>query len=171
MAERFDTDDVDWPARPWIMALVGAVGGLIVHFLTDRAHYGDPFPVWRQAATAFTVIATVSFILTVELRRWSWAIVFALGWGAVIALVGWFTAQYNQVPEIFEFPFFSGILAVLVAAPLFQTIRDEGAWRFPYARLHRHGGPTRSARAIDAARRGAHRWCAADRPPDRRRSA
>jgi hypothetical protein len=56
----------------------------------------------------------------------------------VIALVGWFTAQYNRVPEIFEFPFFSGILAVLIAAPLFQTNRDEGAWRFPYARLHRH---------------------------------
>ena len=138
MAERFDSEDRDWPTRPWIMALVGAVGGLIVHFLTDRAHYDDPFPVWRQAATAFTVIATVSFILTAELRRWSWAIAFALGWGAVIALVGWFTAQYNQVPEIFEFPFFSGILAVLIAAPLFQTIRDEGAWRFPYARLHRH---------------------------------
>src|SRR5678815_1870880 len=26
----------------------------------------------------------------------------------------------------------------MLAAPLFQTIRDEGAWRFPYARLHRH---------------------------------
>ena len=56
----------------------------------------------------------------------------------MIALVGWFTARYNQIPNIFEFPFLSGILAVLIAAPLFQTIRDEGAWRFPYARLHRH---------------------------------
>jgi len=138
MAERFDVEDRDWPARPWIMALVGAVGGLVIHLLTDRAHYDTPFPVWRQAATAFTAIAVVSFILTVELRRWTWSIAFAVGWGAVIALIGWFTAQYNQVPEIFEFPFFSGILAVLVAAPLFQTIRDEGAWRFPYARLHRH---------------------------------
>jgi len=26
----------------------------------------------------------------------------------------------------------------MLAAPLFQTIRDEGAWRFPYARVHRH---------------------------------
>ncbi|MDP9422594.1 MAG: DUF4153 domain-containing protein, partial [Pseudomonadota bacterium] len=49
-----------------------------------------------------------------------------------------FTAQYNQNPEIFEFPFLSGILAVMIAAPLIQTIRDEGGWRFPYARLHRH---------------------------------
>jgi hypothetical protein len=138
MAERFDVEDRDWPARPWIMAAIGAVGGLVVHLLTDRYGYSNPMPVWKQAATAFTVIAVVSFLLTVELRRWTWSIVFALGWGTVIALVGWFTAQYNRVPEIFEFPFFSGILAVLIAAPLFQTVRDEGARRFPYARLHRH---------------------------------
>lgn len=139
MAERFDSEDRDWPSRPWIMAAIGAVGGLIVHLLTDgHTGYGQAFPVWKQAATAFTVVATIAFLLTVELRRWTWAIAFALGWGAVIALVGWFTAQYNRVPEIMEFPFLSGILAVLVAAPLFQTFRDEAAWRFPYARLHRH---------------------------------
>ena len=56
----------------------------------------------------------------------------------MVALVGWFTAQYNHIGDIFEFPFLSGMLAVLIAAPLFQTVRDEGAWRFPYARLHRH---------------------------------
>ena len=138
MAERFDTEDRDWPQRPWIMAAIGAVGGLIVHFLTDRYNYSDPMPVWKQAATSFTVVATISFLLTVELRRWHWSIAFAAGWGAVIALIGWFTAQYNQLPNIFEFPFLSGILAVLIAAPLFQTVRDEGAWHFPYARLHRH---------------------------------
>jgi hypothetical protein len=26
----------------------------------------------------------------------------------------------------------------MLAAPLFQTVRDEGAWRFPYRRLHSH---------------------------------
>ena len=138
MAERFDTEDRDWPQRPWIMAAIGAVGGLVVHFLTDNYSYSAPFPVWKQAATAFTVIATVSLLLTVELRRWTWSIAFAAACGAVVALVGWFTAQYNQEPDIMEFPFLSGILAALIAAPLFQTIRDEGAWRFPYARLHRH---------------------------------
>jgi hypothetical protein len=135
---RFDEQDRDWPARPWIMAAIGAAGGLIIHLLTDGHNYSTPLPVWKQAATTFTAIAVLSFLLTVELRRWTWAIAFALGWGVAIALVGWFTAQYNQVSDIFEFPFWSGILAVLIAAPLFQTIRDEGAWRFPYARLHRH---------------------------------
>ena len=139
MAERFDTEDRDWPSRPWIMAAIGAAGGLVVHLLTDgHTGYGQVFPVWKQAATAFTVVATIAFLLTVELRRWTWSMAFAVGWGAVIALIGWFTAQYNHVPEIVEFPFLSGILAVLIAAPLFQTLRDEGAWRFPYARLHRH---------------------------------
>jgi hypothetical protein len=138
MAERFDNQDRDWPQRPWILAAIGAAGGLIIHLLTDGYGYDKPFPVWKQAVTSFTVIATVSFLLTVELRRWTWSIGFALGWGAVIALVGWFTAQYNHAPDIFEFPYLSGILAVLIAAPLFQTVRDEGAWRFPYARLHRH---------------------------------
>jgi hypothetical protein len=139
MAERFDEQDRDWPQRPWIMATIGAVGGLIVHLLTDgHTGYNETFPVWRQAATAFTLVATIAFLLTVELRRWTWSVGFAVGWGAVIALVGWFTAQYNLNGEIMEFPFLSGILAVLIAAPLFQTIRDEGAWRFPYARLHRH---------------------------------
>jgi hypothetical protein len=138
MSERFDTEDRDWPSRPWIMAAIGAVGGLIVHLLTDTYNYSNPMPVWKQAATCFTIVGTVSFLLTVELRRWTWSLAFAVGWGAVIALIGWFTAQYNHHGEIIEFPFLSGILAVLIAAPLFQTIRDEGAWRFPYARLHRH---------------------------------
>ena len=139
MGERFDVEDRAWPTRPWIMAGIGALGGLIIHLLTDRGgNYSAEFPVWKQAATCFIAIAVVSFLLTVEIRRWVWAIAFGLGWGAVIALIGWFTARYNFLGDIFEFPFWAGILAVLIAAPLFQTVRDEGAWRFPYARLHRH---------------------------------
>lgn len=138
MTERFDEQDRDWPQRPWIMAAIGAAGGLVIHLLTDHMSYATPFPIWKQAATSLTAIAVLSFLLTVEIRRWTWSVAFALGWGLVMAMVGWFTASYNHISTIFEFPFWSGILAVLIAAPLFQTIRDEGAWRFPYARLHRH---------------------------------
>jgi len=138
MAERFDVEDRDWPFRPLVMATIGSLGGLAIHLLAGGHEYGTALPVWKQAATSFTAVTVLSFLLTVELRRWSWSIGFALAWGVVVALVGWFTAQYNQLHNIFEFPFFSGICAVLIAAPLFQTIRDEGAWRFPYARLHRH---------------------------------
>lgn len=137
MSERNDLRDIDWPLRPWIMAGLCAVAGLLFENLSDMNSTGV-VPAARQAGAAFAAVAAISFVMTVEQRRWRWALGFALGWGAIVALVGWFTASYNQRQEIFEFPFLSGLFAVLLAAPLFQTVRDEGAWRFPYARLHGH---------------------------------
>lgn len=137
MAERLDQQTESWPLRPWIMAALCSVAGLIFHFLADTT--GDQMPsVGRQAAAVFVAVATLSFVVTIERPRWTWAVGFALGWGLVMALVGWFTAEYNRGGEIVEFPFLSGMFAVLLAAPLFQTVRDKGAWRFPYPRLHSH---------------------------------
>ncbi|MEO5772875.1 MAG: DUF4153 domain-containing protein [Sphingomicrobium sp.] len=132
-----DEGEGAWPLRPWIMAGLCAAAGLLFDALTDYPRYGLPQPA-KAALATLVAVAALSFVLTVERQRWWWSAAFALGWGGVIALVGWFTAGYNNKPTIFEWPFFSGLFAVLLAAPLFQTIRDEGAWRFPYPRLHRH---------------------------------
>jgi hypothetical protein len=136
MSQRLDAQQ-DWSSRPWIMAAICALAGLIFNWLTEYTYPAQIAPS-RQAAATFVAVGTVAFVLTVELRRWHWALAFAAGWAAVIALVGWFTASYNTHGEIFEWPFLSGVFAVLIAAPLFQTVRDEGAWRFPYERLHNH---------------------------------
>jgi hypothetical protein len=37
-----------------------------------------------------------------------------------------------------EFPFLSGLLAIAVASPLFQTLRDEGRRSLPYKHVHRY---------------------------------
>ncbi len=137
MSERLDAQTQEWPQRPWILAVLCAVAGLLFHLLTDHA-YDDPMTASRQAGATFVAVAALSFVVTVERLRWTWAIAFALGWAVVIAFVGWFTASYNRHGEIFEWPYFSALFAVLIAAPLFQTVRDEGAWRFPYGRLHSH---------------------------------
>ena len=137
MTMRQDQSNEDWPLRPWIMAAICSVAGLLLHLLTDH-DWSEPLAAWRQAGATFVVIATLGFVLTVERRRPEWSLYFALGWGIVIALVGWFTAGYNHKPTIFEWPFLSGIFAVLLAAPLFQTMRDGGALRLPYRRLHSH---------------------------------
>lgn len=137
MSERRDTRDADWPLRPWIMAAICAVAGLVFELLVDFS-VNTPVSALRQASAAFVAVAAVSFVVTVEQRRWLWSLTFALGWGLVVALVGWFTAGYNQQLNIFEMPFFAGVAAVLLAAPLFQTVRDEGAWRFPYPRMFSH---------------------------------
>jgi len=136
MSERLDAQ-THWPSRPWIMAAICALAGLLFNWLTEYRYPGAMAPV-RQAAATFVAVATIAFVLTVELRRLQWALAFAASWAAVIAVVGWFTASYNSHPTIFEWPFLSGVFAVLIAAPLFQTVRDEGAWRFPYERLHGH---------------------------------
>ena len=132
---RRSAEDESWNLRPWIWGLVCAAGAFAVNRLVDNS--GDP-AIWRQVAATFIIIATLAFVLTAELRRLLWAVAFALGSAAILAFVGWFTASYNKGGEIAEYPFLAGLFALLIAAPLFQTVRDEGAWRFPYARLHGH---------------------------------
>jgi len=136
MSERLD-EQTQWPWRSWAMAALCALAGLAFNWLTEHRYPAEVPPI-RQAAATFVAIGTLAFVMTVELRRWQWALAFAVGWAAVIALVGWFTSTYNSQGELFEWPFLSGLFAVLIAAPLFQTVRDEGAWRFPYERLHGH---------------------------------
>ncbi len=132
---RRSAEDESWNLRPWIWAAVCAAGAFAVNQLVDNS--GDP-AIWRQVAATFVIVATLGFVLTAELRRLLWAVGFAVGAGAILAFVGWFTASYNKGGQIAEYPFLAGLFALLIAAPLFQTVRDEGAWRFPYARLHSH---------------------------------
>ena len=134
--DRFE-DAERWPARTWLLPLIGMAAGLLFHWLTDR-QYPEPVSASRQAGAALVMVSALSFVLVAERRRLGWAAAFALGWGLVIALVGWFTARYNVDGTIFEGSFLSAIAAVLVAAPLFQTLRDEGRRALPYARLHNH---------------------------------
>ena len=144
ISARLDDSDPPWPRRPWIMAAIGAVAGLLFHLVVDRPHVAEPAPL-LDALAAFIAVATVVFLLGVERRRWHWAAGFAILWGAIIGLITWHSAGNNLHGSPFEWPFWSGILAVLVATPLFQTRRDVARdWRFwklwdmPYDRLHSH---------------------------------
>ena len=141
---RLDDNDPPWPLRPWIMAAICAVAGLAIHLFVDRQYVAEPAPL-LDALAAFVAIGTTVFVLGVELRRWHWALGFALLWGAVMGLITWHSAGYNFGGSPIEWPFWSGILAVLVATPLFQTRRDVAPdwrfwklWQMPYARLHSH---------------------------------
>lgn len=141
---RLDDSDPPWPLRPWIMAAICAAAGLIFHLLIDHS-YDEALAPWRSALAAAVAVATLVFVLGVEKRRWHWALGFALLWGAILGLIAWQTAAYNLQGNPIEWPFWSGVLAVLVATPLFQTRRDVAPdWRFwklwtmPYARLHSH---------------------------------
>ncbi len=133
-SERYSADTASWPARPWIWAALGAV----ILFSVERILDHNDDAIINQVAAVFLIVAGLAFAITAERVRLGWAIAFALGAGAILALVGWFTASYNKGGEMAEYPFFAGIFAMLVAAPLFQVVRDEGGLKFPYARLHNH---------------------------------
>lgn len=144
VSARLDDNDPPWPLRPWIMAAICAAAGLAFHALVDH-NYEDGLAQWRSALATAVAVAAVVFVLGVELRRWSWALGFALLWGVVLGLIAWQTAAYNLQGSPIEWPFWSGMLAVLVATPLFQTRRDVAPdwrfwklWQMPYDRLHSH---------------------------------
>ncbi|MGH6652533.1 MAG: DUF4153 domain-containing protein [Sphingopyxis sp.] len=144
MSHRLDDSDAPWPLRPWIMAAICAVAGLAFHLTIDWRYAPNHDPA-ANALAAFITVSTLVFVLGVELRRWTWALGFSLLWGAVIALIVWMSAGYNVDASPFEWPFWSGLLAVLIATPLFQTRRDVAPdwrfwklWQMPYERLHSH---------------------------------
>lgn len=144
VSARLDDNDPPWPLRPWIMAAICAAAGLAFHALVDH-NYEDGLAQWRSALATAVAVAAVVFVLGVELRRWHWALGFALLWGVVLGLIAWQTAAYNLQGSPIEWPFWSGMLAVLVATPLFQTRRDVAPdwrfwklWQMPYDRLHSH---------------------------------
>ena len=56
------------------MAAICAVGGLIFDLLDRLSRTNDAVPPLRQAAAAFVAIAAVSFVMTVEQRRWLWSL-------------------------------------------------------------------------------------------------
>ena len=144
VSNRVDGSDPPWPQRPWIVAAICALAGLAFHLTIDWRYAPDHDP-GRNALAAFITVSTLVFVLGVELRRWTWAAGFALLWGAVIALIVWTSVGYNVSASVFEWPFWSGLLAVLIATPLFQTRRDVAPdwrfwklWQMPYERLHSH---------------------------------
>ncbi len=138
--DRHDAGLGAWPLRPWLYAALGAVIMLTANQLGELRVAGDIYspPIWAQLLISGLIAGGLVFGITAERVRLAWAVIFAAATGGILMFVGWFTASYNKGGELAEFPFLAGVFAALVAAPLFQTVRDEGAWRFPYARLHGH---------------------------------
>lgn len=134
---RLDMRDEPWPVRPWIMAAICAVAGILFYVFVDAVQDGRGGR-WEVVGASFVAVGALSFVLTVEKRRWLWSLGFALLWGLVVGLVGWTTHGYNRSGEVMEFPFLVSIFAVLLACPLFQAARDEGRWAFPPLRVHGH---------------------------------
>ena len=136
----------EWPERAWLLtglgAAAGAVFGLLISGATgaylDPLATAPPLPLWRLALATLVFSAFVALALSLERRRWTWAVAAAVTLGTLLGAIGWNTAQYRGYGWAFDWPFASALIASLILLPLFQTVRDEGAMRLPPERVHGH---------------------------------
>jgi len=126
-----------WAARPVILGGGGLVAGLLVHCILGPGFHGDATTFQASAATAVILAAGLTGF-TLERQRWAWSLLFA----AALAVVGALVVAWNGSPRDWSvgegWRMISLLLAVAIAAPLFQAARDEGTRRFPYPVVHDH---------------------------------
>ncbi|WP_380874634.1 DUF4153 domain-containing protein [Sphingomonas sp. DBB INV C78] len=132
-------DKPTWPVRGWVLAGLGGATGLAIHLLTDQPDkWQMTEDAFRLAAATFLGVAGLTFALTLERVRVLWSIAFSLVAGLVVASA----IYWNGGPGAWDandgWRFFCALLAIGIAAPLFQTIRDEGRRALPYRAVHEH---------------------------------
>jgi len=126
-----------WPARAWLLMGLGGAFGIAFHFLVrgelEWSRTEDPL---RNAAAAFVAVSGIVFAFSLERARWTWSAGFAALGGLVVAGITF----WNGTPsgwgsdEIWHFA--ACLLAVAIAVPLFQVLRDEGRLRLPVRPVH-----------------------------------
>lgn len=126
--------------RHLVLTAAGALCGLVVWLLTRES---GPFDDIRTAEATGTCIAGAALAFTLSGVRPLWSAYFAVACGAVSAgIVYWNLVAGPQADSSggydsgFAWQYLCLAAALGIALPVFQTARDEGGWRLPYARLH-----------------------------------
>ncbi len=124
----------DWALRPWILAGLGAVAGLIVHLIFNAS--GDSGLGVALAGFFFFSFVAATFVL--RPTRLAESAIFALGLGVVMGAIAWLAYNGSDNRAGTEFAFAAGIFFSLLAVPLFQAEFHRKRWQTPYAETHFH---------------------------------
>ena len=124
----------DWPLRPWLLAGLLGLAGLLIHFVTQGR---DDVP-WQMAAAAFLFFGSIAAAFTVERDRWKEPVLFALAAGLVMAGLAWRATAAGDRYADEEYGFAAGVLATALALPLFQAGFLRRRFRTAYAEFHHH---------------------------------
>ena len=77
-----DRRQAEWPLRPWLLAALFGISGLLIHFVTHE--HVDV--AWRVALAAFVLFAAVAAAFALEQGQWKAPALFALGIGLAAAV-------------------------------------------------------------------------------------
>src|SRR5690242_9210349 len=127
--EAIETGAAGWPLRPWVLAGLLGVAGLLIHFVT---HEHEDVP-WRAAVAAFLFFGSLSAAFTLERGRVQAPSIFAVVIGLVMAGLAWRAVNYGQYLADEQYGFASGVVASALALPLFQAGFLRRRFATPYA--------------------------------------
>lgn len=129
-------EDIDWPLRPWLLAGLLAVGGLLVHFASDDGR-AETVP-WRMALAALFVFGPLAAAFTLERGRHRDPAIFAALVGLVMAGIAWRASSAGDHYPDAQFWIGAGVLSVALAVPLFQAGFHRCRFAIPYPEIHGH---------------------------------
>jgi len=124
----------DWPIRPWLLAGLLGLAGLLIHLVTQDH---DDVP-WQMAAAAFVFFGSLAAAFTLEPQRWRRSAAFALAIGLVMAGLAWRAVHYGEYLPDEQYGFAAGVVASALALPLFQAGFLERRLATPYAEIYHH---------------------------------
>ena len=126
--------EAEWPLRPWLLAALFGLAGLLIHFATD----GHEDVAWRVALAAFLLFGSVAAGFTLEQGRWKAPSLFALIVGVVMAGLAWRAVRYGESLPDEQYGFAAGVVASALALPLFQAEFHRRRMATPYAEIYGH---------------------------------
>ena len=126
-----------WTWRPLLLAGLGLATGVVTYLIAgDGPFYKVEWTALQAALLMAVTLGSAMIGFTIERQRWWASILFA----AVVGVAGGFVTWWNGAPGGWNvtdvWRTFSLLLAVAIAAPLFQAARDEGAPRAGYPAVH-----------------------------------
>lgn len=130
-----------WKARPFLLAALGAAMGIVVHSILGHDNFdmqGTHFAGLRAALLIGMTVGAVLIGFTIERRGWLIALAFGVAMGTMAGLVSWWNGPPYSWSQGEVWRTMSMLLAVAIAAPLFQAARGERAWRPSYPAVHDH---------------------------------
>ena len=125
----------EWPLRPWLLAGLLGVAGLLVYF-AGSGNGPDTKVPWRAALVALCFFGPLAFAFTVERARWREPLLFAAIAGAVMAGLAWRAVAAGDNYASPQYGFIAGIIATGLSLVLFQAGFHRTRFATPYPLLH-----------------------------------
>jgi len=137
MTDAIGERDERWPLLPPILAALGLAAGLIAHWIIGTGYQAEVSAL-RLALLSFVSVSAILFgfvVIRTDLIR---SAVFAVGCGAVAALILYFNGATSGWSATEGWRLVCLALAIGIAAPLFQAGREGGFRPLSYPLAHDH---------------------------------